>query len=249
MNALIKSRNNRRNQFRARKAELLGISDLSSKLFQPLIEGQEKAQKTLEAIEDKKSASNDLPPLPQNLSDDMKEIFPRLLSSAGRSKSTNNSFLKFKERANNNLIYSGTDKLVSVTPDGYIRYLDSTYTPDRLTPGLAELLFINKFDDSKVTEQDVKTYANIMKTKLDNDVSRSKRADRIGDLISNFGEGLKVYIPNSVKEVWERLHKLLAAKKEGHTNSYNEINALLKFLLEQKEIDTKKYKEILDEIK
>jgi len=42
------------------------------------------------------------------------------------------------------------------------------------------------------------------------------------------------------------LRKLLAAKKAGHDNTYNQVNAILKRLLETKIITTERYKKILD---
>ena len=53
------------------------------------------------------------------------------------------------------------------------------------------------------------------------------------------------YLPDNPILLFIELRKLLAAKKAGHDNTYNQVNAILKRLLETNIISTEKYSKIL----
>ena len=52
-------------------------------------------------------------------------------------------------------------------------------------------------------------------------------------------------MPDNPILLFIELRKLLAAKKAGHDNTFNQANAILKRLLETNIITTKKYSKIL----
>ena len=54
------------------------------------------------------------------------------------------------------------------------------------------------------------------------------------------------FMPDNPILLFIELRKLLAAKKAGHDNTYNQVNAILKRLLETNIISTEKYKKILE---
>ena len=57
-----------------------------------------------------------------------------------------------------------------------------------------------------------------------------------------------IAIPSNVKELNKRLNVLMPAYNEGHKDTYNEINGILKELLNQKEINEKQYKFIIESL-
>ena len=62
------------------------------------------------------------------------------------------------------------------------------------------------------------------------------------------GEGLNsdiIFLPDNPCELFYQLSKLLAAKKAGHNNTYNQVNAICKRLMELKLISNEKYRNIL----
>jgi hypothetical protein len=65
------------------------------------------------------------------------------------------------------------------------------------------------------------------------------------------GEGLLeepiLFLPDNPCELFYQLSKLLAAKEAGHNNTYNQVNAICKRLMEQNLMSPKKYKKILSE--
>ena len=52
-------------------------------------------------------------------------------------------------------------------------------------------------------------------------------------------------LPNNPCELFYQLSKLLAATKAGHNNTYNQVNAICKRLMELKLISYEKYRNIL----
>jgi hypothetical protein len=71
------------------------------------------------------------------------------------------------------------------------------------------------------------------------------------DEVDGDGGGFKkskavIVIPSNVKELNKRLKVLIAGYKEGHNNSYNEINEILKELLNRKEMNEHQYKTTLN---
>ena len=57
--------------------------------------------------------------------------------------------------------------------------------------------------------------------------------------------GRIVFLPDNPVKLFYQLTKLLAATKAGHSNTYNQVNAILQRLLELKLITTDKYKKVL----
>jgi len=54
------------------------------------------------------------------------------------------------------------------------------------------------------------------------------------------------FLPDNPILLFIELRKLLAAKNAGHENTYNQVNAILKRLLETNFISIHKYKKILN---
>ena len=93
---------------------------------------------------------------------------------------------------------------------------------------------------------EVQNYLQILK-----DVNADRKSNYVKSLKNKVkieeieGTGIK-FMPDNSLMLFMELRKLLAAKKAGNTNTYNEINAILKRLLELKSITTEKYKKILN---
>jgi len=69
------------------------------------------------------------------------------------------------------------------------------------------------------------------------------------ELISEKGKGLDdsniVFLPDNPIVLFEQLQKLLSATKAGHSNTYNQVNAILKRLMELQLITKDKYLKII----
>jgi len=66
------------------------------------------------------------------------------------------------------------------------------------------------------------------------------------EYISKAATPLIHFLPDNPILLFIELRKLLAAKKAGHDNTYNQVNAILKRLLETNIITSEKYKKILE---
>ena len=89
-------------------------------------------------------------------------------------------------------------------------------------------------------EEDLKQYALILK-----EAGAHKSSGRYKDVtnkIGRVGSGLITFLPDNPSELFDRLHILIAARKEGHNSSENEIHAILKRLLEKNLITSEQYK-------
>ena len=54
-----------------------------------------------------------------------------------------------------------------------------------------------------------------------------------------------LFMSSNPIDLFIELRKLLAAKKAGHSNTFNQANAIMKYLLEKNYLTTSKYKKIL----
>ncbi len=119
-------------------------------------------------------------------------------------------------------------------------------------------------DISIITADDVKKWEEIVRNEgLGSNYKSSrlykvfKRAGLIRDVVSQqqswipTGSGLKpdniIYIPTDPEELKNEFILLLAATKAGHNNTFNTTNVLMKEMLKQKLINSKKYISILRE--
>ena len=55
-------------------------------------------------------------------------------------------------------------------------------------------------------------------------------------------------MPNNPCDLFYQLSKLLAAKKTGHNNTYNQVNAICKRLMELDLMTSEKYEKLLKNI-
>ena len=53
-----------------------------------------------------------------------------------------------------------------------------------------------------------------------------------------------IFLPENPCELFYQLSKLLVAKKAGHSNTYNQVNAICKRLMELKLLTSEKYKNV-----
>ena len=114
-------------------------------------------------------------------------------------------------------------------------------------------------------EKEIKNYLEILETsdtnpaahytlELKKQISKKDNLDKVIDdvikeekteKLKKEGKGIK-YLPDSPFILFSELRKLLAAKKAGNNNVFNETNAILKRLMEMNYINTDKYKRILN---
>ena len=99
-------------------------------------------------------------------------------------------------------------------------------------------------------------FLNILKIKTNN-LRRKVVENELASLeLEKEGQGIQVqsakprtkfqFLTSDPKELFERLQLLISARKEGHSNKdmFNEINAILKELLNNKFITLEQYKQI-----
>jgi hypothetical protein len=70
--------------------------------------------------------------------------------------------------------------------------------------------------------------------------------DELGDELEDEDQEYIHFMPDNPILLFIELRKLLAAKKAGHDNTYNQVNAILKRLMERKIITPDRYKKILN---
>ena len=120
------------------------------------------------------------------------------------------------------------------------------HTTYQITQDLVDLIKGEPLDN--YSESVKADYRNLLE-----DVDGSRRAKRVKHLSGSpstpvRGNGFS-FLPDNVDSLLARLHKLLAAAMEGHSNVHNEIMAILKRLLELKAITIEQFKHFLRLIK
>ena len=145
---------------------------------------------------------------------------------------------------------------------GYkIKIADKEYT---LTPGLQLLLNrVNPTLDEKITNADLNNYLNIsidagldyrqhgtIGKKLHNVLQKLDRLDELQKDTQVFGNGLNtIILPDNVDELIERLNLLAGEYSAGNKQLFNEINAILDFLLKKRIINKTQLRKLIHEIK
>ena len=142
-----------------------------------------------------------------------------------------------------------------------IKIADKEYT---LTPGLQLLLNrVNPTLDEKITNADLNNYLNIsivagldyrqdgtVGKKLHNVLQKLDRLDELQEDTQVFGNGLNtIILPDNVDELIERLNLLAGEYSAGNKQLFNEINAILDFLLKKRIINKTQLRKLIHEIK
>ena len=229
------SREHQRNFNRDYRLQKKGLYEQSEEIFEPLIVKQnellKQQEKQIEAIKalEPKAIEGSKPNLPI-------EIKTNNLGTEKLPKTW-----RLTQNANGNFFLN--DHLLVIEDDN-IRLANSN-TSYPFTYNLRALL--NGADISSVNDrEDLINYSNL--TIEANSSKSSKRSEKLMQKINSLykGEALKVItISENPKELWDRLKILIAASKEGHSNTLNEKTAILDKLLQLGEITKEHYKSIL----
>ena len=111
-----------------------------------------------------------------------------------------------------------------------------------LTPSLK--LLIEGKGDANSSPEEIKNYLEITKG---SNVNYIKNLKAVGK--THNGEGIEIESPTFLTDnpisLFSELRKLLAAKKAGHNNVYNKVNAICKRLVETGNLTTDKYQKII----
>ena len=188
------------------------------------------------------------------VSDENTDLFDHIkviLREHQSGKSGLDTFVRRAEDSKNKLPVFKTNKIeIELQPDLTFITSNNSKTKYKLSKGLIELLFAGKYlDNNNVNTDDFKIYKEIVGE------LNTKKIKSYGEQLNKEGDGLitnnnnVITIPSNVKELHKRLKILIAAYKEGHKDTYNEINGILKELLNQNEINEKQYKFILSSIR
>ena len=142
-----------------------------------------------------------------------------------------------------------------------IKIADKEYT---LTPGLELLLNrVRPTLDERITNADLNNYLNIsidagldyrqhgtIGKKLHNVLQKLDRLDELQKDTQVFGNGLNtIILPDNVDELIERLNLLAGEYSAGNKQLFNEINAILDFLLKKRIINKTQLRKLIHEIK
>ena len=115
-------------------------------------------------------------------------------------------------------------------------------TTYELTPSLK--LLIEGKGDANSSPEETKNYLEITKGSNVNYIKTLKAVVK-----THNGEGIEIESPTFLTDnpisLFSELRKLLAAKKAGHNNVYNKVNAICKRLVETGNLTTQKYQKII----
>ena len=243
--------------------EVKGFNEYTTKLFKPITTTIENIPKPTLAID-----KAPLPALTNNANQPITgtgELFVYLDDEIQQRNDIDKSFLKkigkggdriFFAKANNGFITVDTQQnLHFFNLEG-----EPFKSPIKLTNGLVELLFKQKIDRGQIVYDDIVKYYDIMhKAGINLSNSNSNRMLIIRELENDLrntpkprieeidGEGMKSTLGDNIINN-DRLKVLLMETKIGNrTDTFNEVNEILKELLDKREINTKFYKNILKE--
>ncbi|ESO92308.1 hypothetical protein LOTGIDRAFT_162611 [Lottia gigantea] len=250
----IKAKNKIKTQVENNRLQQLGLTENLQTLFQPILKSQEDIKKKL-ALEP--TPHIELKPIEYNgiiirTLDDINRLFSNPDPDLPKSISpiVDNQGLLFNGFR---IIFSGNSPQFKIDTKDYI------YT---LTKGLIDLMngkdvgiadykdlvayskFLDAIRKSRPETRrlkEVKLYKRVIEQDEEDvdDYPIIQEIDEFDDMVAS-GQGI-TFLSDDNKELLNRLEIILAAMKEGHRSDrqYNEVNAILKRLLE-KEIITKK---------
>lgn len=257
MTELINARNNLKNVLKRRRLEKLGIAEywepvtsVISNLENAIIESNNKTENTLKDISkqlmltlpngeklaiDKPLEENDIP-------EDEKLLWNKILTLP--NKKGENGTLRFSEDKNGNRFYHASNRTLALNNNLVLTSTDGKHI--KLNESLCELFFKSYPDTEKINKEDIVIYRKFLK---DNGVKLSTTTKK-QKLLDEFStkSGSAIILPDDPKKLKDRLQVLLASKKEGHNNVFDEANEILKILLHKKIITTDEYKDTLKNI-
>ena len=240
-----------KDHFRNLRLQKRGLEISRQELFEPILKNQNlQNELLLKSIEENKANSNNVVQFPvQNQNTGVNNSFFILHAESGNIKT-----YRMKTRDSAQLKYD-----VNNPHEIEILHNDPNKDPTKikLTDGLSELLFKKNPDHSKITEDDVNNYFNVYielkekpgDSKRINNVIRSFNNPELNQFLKSYnkfskGKGIGrslIVLSNDKKQLFERLNILLAAKKQGHNSSIEEITGILDQLLKMKAITLKQY--------
>ena len=252
----IQSRNKLRNMFKEKKLLDLGLYEEATKLQKP----------TIEAIEEiKKPVINTVISTTNNPEIEMKYL------PLDKEQSFTNKYIlqrtteKINLHGNEYRVWLlGQHFFLLVIKDNQEYILDYSLRdslPIKLTEGLNEILFNNGNNKDIITNDDIKTWENLLKNSNIIGYKNSTYWKQINSKPSSSspiieevpdtpkkGEGIEtIIIPSNPIELYNEFSKQLASCKAGNNNTFNKTNALMKEMLKQKIINGKDYRNVLRE--
>ncbi|ESO92999.1 hypothetical protein LOTGIDRAFT_162023 [Lottia gigantea] len=232
----IKAKNKIKTQVENNRLQQLGLTENLQTLFQPILKSQEDIKKRL-AIE----PTPRIEPTPHHPKaieysgviirtvDDVKRLF------SNPSPELPKSISPIIDEAG--LLFNGFRiRFRTNTPEFIIDTKDYIYT---LTRGLIDLM--NGEDVEIADYKDLVAYSKFL------DAIR-KSGPEFDDMVAS-GQGI-TFLSDDNKELLNRLEIILAAMKEGHRSDrqYNEVNGILKRLLEKEIISKKDYINVIKNV-
>jgi hypothetical protein len=181
-----------------------------------------------------------------DLSDSEKQLWTKITNMKNSKKEKGT--LRLSEVKGDNRIYQIGDRLVAINNNLVIKTIDGEEL--KLNNGLVELFFKSNPDPSIFNLDDIKKYNDFIKgmgLTINNNTQKQKiiSTKRMSAPPTAKGDGIAVIIPHETNKLLERLQILKAAKKEGHNDVSNEINEILKVLMERKVLTPEKFKKYL----
>ncbi|ESO95188.1 hypothetical protein LOTGIDRAFT_175241 [Lottia gigantea] len=239
----VKAKNNIKTQVENNKLQQLGLTENLQTLFQPILKSQEGIKKRLitpiepiAPIEPPKAIEYD--GIIIRTIDDINRLFsnpkadlPKSITPIIDDEGLLFNGFRIKFRANSPIFKIDTKNLIFTLTTGLI---------DLMNGGRFKTVetYLNKvIPDEEESDDYAEDYPPII-----------QEIDEFEDMVS--GEGI-TFLSDNNEELLNRLRLILAAMKEGHRShrQYNEVNCILKRLLEKGIIDKNDYKSVIKNVK
>jgi len=249
---LINSRNALKNEINKQKYIRLGIEKYWEPVTSQIIEQTGKVSEAVTEVKEELGKIKDTlaielpngkqleinqPKVENELTEEEKELWDKIVNI--RNSRKENGTLRLAEIKGNTRIYTIGDRLLALNNNLVLTNVKGAFL--KLNNGLAELFFKAEPDYSKFTNDDVKSYRKYLS---DIGITVNLKTNKQKYINTKEGDGI-VILPSDPRKLQERLQVLIAAKKEGHNNVFNETNEILKLLLDKKIITTLDYKKIV----
>ncbi|ESO93294.1 hypothetical protein LOTGIDRAFT_161860 [Lottia gigantea] len=260
----IKAKNKIKTQVENNRLQQLGLTENLQTLFKPILKSQEDIKKRLaiepsphkdppieyggiKTLDDiKRLFSNPVPDLPKSISPIVDD--EGLLFNGYRIRFSGNS-PQFKIDTKDSIftltrglrdLMNGEDVEIADYKDlvAYSKFLHAIRKSGPETRTLKEVdLYITKVIEEEEVDDYAEDYPPII-----------QEIDEFDDMVAS-GQGI-TFLSDNNKELLNRLEIILAAMKEGHRSDrqYNEVNGILKRLLEKKIVTKKDYINVIKNV-
>lgn len=237
----------------------VGLYEERKELFKPIIEEVSKQTEVIKKVIPKESSTlpstasklaiEDVKNNFNNTSDEDKMLLEdvyNFIQNPGKIKGGLDTFTsKFMTNKGEPIFKTNKQSIIlTKNADNKIVYHVAHNNKDyEMTDGLNKLLLLtNYIPDDNITPEDFHNYTEIIGEKLNTKKYKAYK--------KHFKDGQGIFVESKElsKDLNKKLKVLIAAYKEGHNNCYDEIIEILKELLNRKEITSKHYNFILQQL-